>query len=90
MLGVARTVRCSVSTFSAVGALVEGTALVATVPDRRRGHRARAPAAANGGAPFSFAGAGMEMLWPAALDDDEACTFVRTHVARIAASLARG
>lgn len=85
----ARRVRCSVSTFANLGAVVEGTALLATVPEivarevrRVRPHLRTAPV------PFPLARAPLELLWPAATEDDAACAFLRACVARIAAEAA--
>lgn len=82
-----RRVRCSVSSFAHVGALVDGTRLVATVPelvadDARalRPHLRAAPA------PFALRGAATELLWTDATDDDEACRFVREAVVALVAA----
>lgn len=83
--GVERRVRCSVASFSAIGAIVDGSPLVATVPDvfaahvlRQRPHLRSAPF------PFAHPVGGMDLLWPAALDEDEACAFVRAAIIDIA------
>lgn len=80
----ARRVRCSVSTFANVGAIVDGTALLATVPQivgreirRVRPHLRAAPL------PFELPGAPLELLWPAAAEDDEACAFLRSCILRV-------
>ncbi|MCA9576773.1 MAG: LysR family transcriptional regulator [Polyangiales bacterium] len=80
----ARRVRCSVPSFAHVGALVEGGALLATVPRRvaQEIRRAR-PALRTTAVPFELTGAPMELLWPRALDDDPASAFVRGHIRRI-------
>jgi LysR family transcriptional activator of mexEF-oprN operon len=76
--GKSRKVRCSVSSFANLGALLEGTQLVATIPllvaDQLRKTR---PHLACATVPFALAGAPMELLWPSATDDDPACRFVR-------------
>jgi LysR family transcriptional activator of mexEF-oprN operon len=84
-LGVERRVRCSVASFSAIGAIVDGSPLVATLPDvfaaqllRQRPHLRRAPF------PFEHPAGGMDLLWPAALDGDDACAFVRAAIIDIA------
>jgi LysR family transcriptional activator of mexEF-oprN operon len=85
MLGVQRRVRVSVPTFHAVGAIVDGSALIATVPalvareiTSQRPHlRAVAP-------PFALEGAPMELLWRGAVEDDEAVAFVRGLITRVA------
>ena len=91
VLGIVRTVRCSVSSFHSIGPLVDGTALVATVPAvvaadivRMRPHLRTARK------PFHLAGAGIELLWPASLDDDPAFAVLRRHIRAVARRLARG
>ncbi|WP_253899502.1 LysR family transcriptional regulator [Corallococcus carmarthensis] len=83
--GVERRVRCSVASFSAIGAIVDGSELVATLPEafaaqlqRQRPHLRSAPF------PFAHPAGGLDLLWPAALDQDEACTFVRAAILDIA------
>ncbi|WP_240358830.1 LysR family transcriptional regulator [Myxococcus vastator] len=83
--GVERRVRCSVASFNAIGAIVDGSQLVATLPDvfaaqllRQRPHLRSAPF------PFAHRAGGMDLLWPAALDDDDACAFVRAAIIDIA------
>ncbi|HEY1099981.1 MAG TPA: LysR family transcriptional regulator [Myxococcota bacterium] len=90
-LGVQRRVRCSVASFNAIGAIVDGTALVATVPEafgehvlRQRRHLRRARF------PFPHPAGGMDLLWPAALDDDEAGAFVRATIAAVVAASTPG
>lgn len=84
-LGVERRVRCSVASFGAIGAIVDGSPLVATLPDvfaaqllRQRPHLRSAPF------PFAHPAGGMDLLWPAALDEDDACSFVRAAIIDIA------
>lgn len=79
--GVERRVRCSVASFSAIGAIVDGSELVATLPDvfaahvlRQRPHLRIAPF------PFAHPAGGLDLLWPAALDEDDACAFVRAAI----------
>jgi len=88
--GQTRRVRVSVPTFHAVGALVDGSALVATVPSvvardilRTRPHLRTARA------PFSFAGGTVELLVRSAVLDDPAIELVTQHLERIARA-ARG
>jgi LysR family transcriptional activator of mexEF-oprN operon len=90
MLRRARRVRCAVSTFANVGALVDGSALLATVPEivAREIRRVR-PHLRTAALPFQLAGAPLELLWPAAVDDDEACAFLRACIVRIADEVAR-
>lgn len=82
--GKQRSVRCSISSFNNVGAIVEGSALVATIPVivaepivklRPRLRLARVP--------FDFPDSGMELLWPTALAGDDAHAFLRDAIARV-------
>jgi LysR family transcriptional activator of mexEF-oprN operon len=80
-----RRVRCSVSSFANLGAIVEGSDLLATVPGIVADHiRAVRPHLAVKPLPFDLPGAAMELLWPAATDDDAACRFVRDQIIRLA------
>jgi LysR family transcriptional activator of mexEF-oprN operon len=85
----ARRVRCAVSTFANIGALVDGSALIATVPEivAREIRRVR-PHLRTAALPFELAGAPLELLWPAAADDDDACAFLRACIVRIADEVA--
>jgi LysR family transcriptional activator of mexEF-oprN operon len=85
-----RRVRCSLPSFGSVGAVIDGTALLATVPElvAREVRRTR-PHLRTAELPFALGSAPMELLWPAALDDDEAASFVRGLIAEIAARQAR-
>ncbi|AUX47015.1 LysR family transcriptional regulator [Sorangium cellulosum] len=80
-----RKVRCSVSTFATLGALLDGSDLVATVPTyvaahirETRRHLATRPL------PFTIEGSPTELLWPSSTDDDEACRFVRGKILDLA------
>jgi LysR family transcriptional activator of mexEF-oprN operon len=83
VLGVERRVRVSVASFQSVGPVVEGSALLATVPDLvarcllRRHPRLRAVAL-----PFVLGQAPLELVWRAAVDEDDAHRFVRAIVVR--------
>jgi LysR family transcriptional activator of mexEF-oprN operon len=80
-----RRVRCAVSSFANLGALVDGSALLATVPALVASQiRAVRPHLATRPLPFPLQGSAMELLWPATADDDEPCRFVRGHIARLA------
>jgi LysR family transcriptional activator of mexEF-oprN operon len=80
-----RRVRCSVSSFANLGAIVDGSDLLATVPGIVADHiRAVRPHLATKPLPFDLQGAAMELLWPAATDDDAACRFVRDQIVRLA------
>lgn len=89
VLGKPRSTRCSVPSFASVGALIDGTALLATVPSlvaaqvlAVRPHLRTRPL------PFTLPTAFIEMLWPAARDDDPPGRFARSRISRIARSLA--
>lgn len=87
-LGVQRRVRCSVPSFHSVGAIVEGTALLATVPELvARSVRRAHPRLRTAALPFTFAPVPLELLWSDAADDD-ACRFVRALVTRAVRSRA--
>ncbi|WP_437647565.1 LysR family transcriptional regulator [Sorangium sp. So ce362] len=82
-----RKVRCSVSTFANLGALLDGNALVATVPvivaahiRETRRHLATRPL------PFTIEGTPTELVWPSSTDDDDACRFVRGKIVEVARS----
>ena len=82
--GKQRRVRCSVSTFSNIGALVDGSSLVATVPVvvaedilALRPHLAMSPV------PLPLAGSAIELLWSGATDDDAACRYMRERIATL-------
>jgi LysR family transcriptional activator of mexEF-oprN operon len=85
MMRKTRRVRCSVSSFNNVGSIVEGSALLATIPslvaDQILITRPRLRTAA---LPFAMPSTAMEMLWPSAVDDDDACRFVRAKIVHIA------
>lgn len=88
--GKRRRVRCSVASFANVGAIVDGTALIATVPHVvARDIRALRPHLRVSPVPFALEGADVELLWPAASDEDDACRFVRDHIIALAATIAK-
>lgn len=90
-LGVMRRVRCSVSSFHMLGPIIEGSALVATVPELvAREIRAARPALRTAKLPFALGGAPMELLTRSAVEDDPAIAFVRRHIVRIAQEHAKG
>jgi LysR family transcriptional regulator, mexEF-oprN operon transcriptional activator len=87
LYGKARKVRCSVSSFAHIGAIVDGTAMLATVPElvavkavatRPHLRTKRLPSS------IKIEGSHAELLWPAATDDDEPCKFVRAKIREIA------
>lgn len=85
LLGVQRSVRVSVPSFQSVGAVVEGTALVATLPAMvARDIVAMHPRLRVAKKPFTLAGTAVELLTRAAVDDDEAVRFVRDRIVELA------
>jgi len=85
LLGRTRKIRCSVSSFAHVGALIDGTAMLATVPALVASQiRATRPHLATKRLPFTLAGSYSELLWPVATDDDEPCRFARAKIVEIA------
>jgi LysR family transcriptional activator of mexEF-oprN operon len=85
-----RTIRCSVSTFANLGALLDGSALLATVPDLVAHHIRRIrPHLQIRRLPFALAGGAAELLWPRIVDDDEPCRFARERIAEVARGVSR-
>lgn len=77
----ARKVRCSVSTFANIGAIVDDSPLVATVPELVARHLLRAlPHLRTAELPFRMTGAAMELIWPLARDEDPVARFVREQI----------
>lgn len=90
-LGVSRKVRISVPTFQSMGVLVEGTALLATVPTMSgREILRRHPKLRLAPLPFALGSTPMELLWRTALNDDHALQFLMKHITRIAEIAFRG
>ena len=90
LLQKTRQVRCSLPSFAALGAVIDGTALLATVPSPVAFHeRATRPHLRVEPLPFRLPGAATELLWPAMLDDDPAGRFVRDEIAATAERTAR-
>jgi LysR family transcriptional activator of mexEF-oprN operon len=84
LLGVQRRVRISVPTFHAVGPLVDGSALVATVPALVAGEIVRVrPHLRTVPLPFELPGTSMELLARAAMLDDPAVRFVHDKIESI-------
>ena len=80
-----RIVRCSVSSFAHVGAIIEGTPMLATIPDVVADQiRAVRPHLKKMPLPFTIEGSYLELLWPLATDDDEPCRFLRAKIVEIA------
>ncbi|MDC0723616.1 LysR family transcriptional regulator [Nannocystis bainbridge] len=87
--GKTRNIRCSVSSFANLGALIDGTAMLATVPALVAAQiRKVRPHLRTTALPFAVPSGTMELLWPAATDDDPPCRFARAHIQRIAKGLA--
>jgi len=87
LVGKNRKVRCSVSSFANIGAIVDGTAMLATVPElvavkilAARPHLKTKPLPPT----MKIEGSHAELLWPAVTDDDEPCKFVRAKIREIA------
>lgn len=84
-----RQVVCSVPSFASLAAIVEDSSLVATVPAIvARQMLAARPQLRTSALPFKLKGTAIELLWPAATDDDPAAGFLRAHIAKIAARYA--
>jgi LysR family transcriptional activator of mexEF-oprN operon len=90
MLGKTRKVRCSVSSFANLGAIVSETDLLATVPRLVAAQiRALRPRLVTAELPFDLSGAAMELLWTAAAEDDAPVRFVRELIVNISREAAR-
>lgn len=88
--GVERRVRVSVPTFQAVGAVVQDSALLATVPALvARAIQSLRPRLRTTPVPFDLGGTPMELLWRKAADDDPVISFLRSSITRIAKQVAR-
>lgn len=84
VLGRSRRVRCALPSFASIAAVIDGTALLATVPDDVATlARATRPHLRSAALPFALGGTAVELLWPAAADDDDASRFLRRHVTAI-------
>jgi LysR family transcriptional activator of mexEF-oprN operon len=85
--GKVRRVRCSISSFANLGAILEGTAMLATVPSMVATHiRATRPALRTKELPLAIMGSEIELLWPSATDDDPPGRFVRDKIVAIASA----
>lgn len=88
VLGKARKVRCSISGFANLGAVLDGTAMLATVPAMVAAQiRATRPHLRTRPVPLPLRGEPTELLWPRASDDDEPCKFARATIVAIARTL---
>jgi LysR family transcriptional activator of mexEF-oprN operon len=80
-----RRIRCSVSTFAHLGGLLDGSALLATVPETvARQLRQMRPHLQIRALPFALRGGPSELLWPAAADDGAPYAFARDQIRAIA------
>jgi LysR family transcriptional activator of mexEF-oprN operon len=80
-----RVVRCSVSSFANLGAIVDGSALLATIPQTIAEQiRAVRPHLRAAKLPFPLPRGSVELLWPGAADDDGPGRFLREAIVRIA------
>jgi LysR family transcriptional activator of mexEF-oprN operon len=85
LLKVQRRVRVSVPMFHSVGALVDGSALLATIPQMvAREITAQRPHLRTAPVPLAIPGSAIELLWRTAVEDDDAVRFVRDLVVEIA------
>lgn len=85
--GRERRVRCSVASFASIGAIVDGGRLVATIPSIVASQILEArPHLRVARFPFPHTAGSIDLLWPAALDVDPACRFVRDAMVRLADS----
>ena len=76
-----RRVRCAVSSFSHIGAVLEGSALLATVPSIVAQFILRLhPGLRITALPVALPVGAIELLWPASSDDDDAAVYVRQTV----------
>ena len=83
-----RKIRCSVSSFANIGSVIDGTAMLATIPVLIADEiRATRPHLKTRPLPFRIEGSFWELLWQAATDDDEPCRFARARIAAIARAL---
>jgi LysR family transcriptional activator of mexEF-oprN operon len=84
VLGVQRRVRVSVPTFHSIGALVEGSALLATVPGVvARELTSLRPNLRTTALPMALGSSPMELLWRSTVEDDEAIRLLRDLVVRV-------
>lgn len=87
MLGQSRRARCSVPSFASIGSAIDGSTLLSTLPlSVAREIRRLRPHLRTAALPFSLQGTAVELIWRSAVDDDDACRFLREHIARIAAA----
>lgn len=91
LLGVQRRVRVSVPTFQSIGAIVEHSGLLATVPlVVARELLSLRPHLRTAKLPLALGGAPMELLWRVATEDDPAIRFIRERVVEVVRGLQAG
>ena len=84
-LAKTRNIRCSVSSFAHLGALIDGTAMLATVPEQVATQiRATRPHLKTRALPFPLKSTSADLLWPVATEDDAPCAFTRAKIVAIA------
>ena len=91
MFGKHARIRCSVSSFANLGALVEGTAMLATIPELVADAHPRDATAPRGRSRCRSRSTRLRTRscsGRVATDDDEPCRFVRAKIVEIAAALA--
>ncbi len=84
IFGRERRVRCSVANFAAIGAIVDGSPLVATIPMVVAAQIQRLrPHLRTSALPFPHTPGTIDLIWPMALDGDPACRFVRDALVQV-------
>lgn len=84
LMNRSRRVRCSVSSFANIGAIVDGTALLATVPEMVADEILMLrPKLRKTKLPLHLTGTAKELLWSAADDDDPAGSFLRERIVKL-------
>jgi LysR family transcriptional regulator, mexEF-oprN operon transcriptional activator len=84
MLGKSRNVRVSVPTFNYIGDIVEGSPLLATVPEPHAHYLLRAhPKLRTVALPIELEGATVELLWPRARAEDPVSLFMRAKIREV-------
>jgi LysR family transcriptional activator of mexEF-oprN operon len=87
---VQRRVRVSVPTFQSIGALLDGSDLLATVPFMvARDILSLRPHLKTTAVPLPLGGTAMELLWRGAVEDDEAIRFIRERLVEVTKQLRR-
>jgi LysR family transcriptional regulator, mexEF-oprN operon transcriptional activator len=85
MVPTQRDVRCSVDSFANLGAIVEGGALLATVPTTvARQIMDVRPHLRTAALPFKLGSGSTDLIWDVTTADDEACRFMRERIQQIA------